>query len=572
MCRSALPVLQQRATSRVQRMVIKPTTGDDKYTEAQAGENGSVEFNTLQPEEQKRIQALLKAHNEPLLNRVIKDFKRARIVSDPARMSVTTSQLLALGDEIAKLKKSKKPAKSHYAPILKQLAPAKDDDETTRDIKAGLMLQLRNIEGVEVATDAGAEPIGADDTAAYRRDILQMGVHAGPGEAATLGEVHQVLFDIWTIDAEGKFRRVYPNLGAGNRTGRDLVHLGNHYVVMNTADLHQGKVAGAPLRVVAKTEELGDCLFEGFYIVQHGQKPGNYALAIAALRTDAEQNITAVAVETSVALIRDGSRLGLGTNMEARLSGSLIRTTADTMVDRAKQAASSSGVSPFLQKQIASSLAAFGELRSRDEGNGVGDGGAALVYEEDTLDAFALLVGSLGDFGQPVSSDSDTDYSAALGASSKPVELGRYLYATEDASSVSLASKHLGEIVNSRGTKHSITAKDFNGLLGELQDHHLDGSATTYETDWARHDIQNSDTSVYSNYQIQMGGKKMDTKNLDKTSWSMVAVDSRVLAQRGPEVLRIIISAHHLSYLKRKVIISLNDKEGHEFIASRRSK
>lgn len=554
-------------------MLIKPSTGEEQYVAAEVGDDGAVEFNTLDPKEQNRIGKLLEANNKSLLSKVMKDYKAKRIVNDPTKLSVSTSQLLALGDEIAKMRSQKrKPARSQYAPILKQLSPVEGDDETTRDIKNGLLQQLRTIEGVEVEADANAEQIGPDDTAAYKRDILEMGVYAGPGEASTLGEVHQVMFDIWTIDSDGKFRKVYPNLGAGNRTGRDLVHLGNHYVVVNTADLQDGKAAPVPLRVVAKTEELGDCLFEGFYIVQHGQKPGNYNLAITALRQDAEQNISDVAVETSVALIRDGSRLGLGTNMQARLAGSPIRTTANAVIARAKTASSSSELDPFLQKQITSSLKGFEDKRARDEQRGVGDDGAALVYEEDTQEAFELLVGALGDFGLPKKTESGTDYGAALKASDQPVELGRYVYATEETTAVSQAANNVGKEVKAPGIKHMIGAKDFTELLGELQDRHLDGKATTFETDWARHDIQNGDTHIYSNFQIQMGGKRLRPKGMEKTSFSMVAVDSRVLAGRGPEVFQMIVNAHRLSYLKRKVIISLNDKDGVQFIAARRGK
>jgi hypothetical protein len=110
---------------------------------------------------------------------------------------------------------------------------------------------------------------------------------------------------------------------------------------------------------------------------------------------------------------------------------------------------------------------------------GLGDDGAALVCEEDTQEAFALLVGALGDFGLPKKTESGER--APPRVSDKPVELGRYVYSTEEATAVSLAANHLGKEVKA---------------------------------------------------------PRIKSKGLVKTSWSMVAVDSRVLAGRGPTCSR----------------------------------
>jgi hypothetical protein len=160
--------------------------------------------------------------------------------------------------------------------------------------------------------------VSAKDIADYRADTQDMGTWGGLGEAQAIAANLRTSFDIWVV-ADGKFHLAHPGIGVGMRSTRVLLHLGDHYVVLNANAVVEGADMPDRLPVVAKTEVKGDCLYEGIYILANGRKPDDYDTEIKRLRQTAAIGMTDDMVATSVLLIRSGSQAGLGTRMGLKL-------------------------------------------------------------------------------------------------------------------------------------------------------------------------------------------------------------------------------------------------------------
>jgi hypothetical protein len=175
--------------------------------------------------------------------------------------------------------------------------------------------------------------VSAQDIADYRADTLEMGTFGGLGEAQAVAAALHISFDIWVV-VGGKFRLSAPNVGAGPKSNRILLHLGDHYVVLDAAAVAEDRVMPDRLQVVAKTETEGDCLYEGIYILQNGVKPADYETAVTALRTLASTGMSDQMVTTSILLIRSGSAAGLGSRMSVQSEQAQLQT----MHNKLKQA------------------------------------------------------------------------------------------------------------------------------------------------------------------------------------------------------------------------------------------
>lgn len=249
-------------------------------------------------------------------------------------------ELVALELAFAKLR-SKQKLSSENVAKLKDLAArirrAIDAAVADPDLADAGLRKLRPMLkriGV-IAADPAIENYGFDenlsmdvspsDIADYRADTMEMGTFGGLAEAQAVAAALHISFDIWVV-VGGKFRLSAPNVGAGPKSNRVLLHLGDHYVVLNAAAVGEGVVMPDRLPVVAKTETEGDCLYEGIYILQNGAKPADYQGAVSALRTLASTGMTDQMVTTSILLIRSGSAAGLGSRMSVQVEQGQLQT------------------------------------------------------------------------------------------------------------------------------------------------------------------------------------------------------------------------------------------------------
>jgi hypothetical protein len=360
----ASSILALQRTAGNQAVVARLKLSHNAGVYARDDVNGTIETRELDKQQRTQlVNALQTAGDAALLAQVQADWRAARGV--PRTQAPDISQLgalLAFGDrltaveqEAAKRGSYKQVPGKDKEDVDRGLGNIKvfihDLDEGTvsdpgdvlRDTVHALLARLSKLTGAKDLITFGippecAGPVTAQDIADYRADTLEIGVFAGPAEAEAVAQALHVQFDIFVV-AGGLYRRAYPNIGANQvRTGRSLLFLGNHYLVLRQADLVDGQPAPPQFPVVAATETRGDCLYEGISIVASGHKPANYAQKIQHLRSLASQGMSDVAVETAITLIRSGSRQGVGTRMSRTLRDTGLRHLAATLKERDKAA------------------------------------------------------------------------------------------------------------------------------------------------------------------------------------------------------------------------------------------
>jgi hypothetical protein len=336
-----------RATGRVlQRMTLR--ADDSGYVR---DPDGAVDTRKLDRTQRKDlVEKLTKGQQADLLKEIQQEWREQRQIRPKgARDLPLLEELVAISTELEPIETETRrrggsyaqlpgPQKKSVEQVTVKLKAIVDRIEEGLDEFGGVGLnnvralfkRIATLTGEKRLLDYGvppeyAQPITAADIEAYRADTLEMGVWAGPGEAEALAQALHVSFHIYVI-AGGKYRRAYPNIGAGQpAAGRSLLFLGNHYVVLRNADLTDGADAPETVPVVAVTEARGDCLYEGVYIVAHGVKPKNYNEQIGILRHQAATAMSEVAVETAITLIRSGSRQGVGSRMQKGLQDAGLR-------------------------------------------------------------------------------------------------------------------------------------------------------------------------------------------------------------------------------------------------------
>lgn len=335
---------------------LKLTKNGQQY--ARDDVNGTIDTLALdKPQRRELVQAL--ANNAPLLGDVQKEWRenanKKTAKKEGSELDVLTSVLL-ISDELATIeneaqqrggyKHTRGDSKSKVGDLIRRVKQLADDLEAGDLADAGGGIGRGHVQQVlsRIAALTGNQdlasyglppeydaPITAQDRADYRADTREMGVWAGPAEAEALAQALHVQFDIWVI-ANGRYHCSYPNIGARQvRTGRSLLFLGNHYVVLRQADLVENAVAPEEFPVVAATETRGDCLYEGVDIVASGAKPQNYDQRIRHLRLLASGGMADAAVDTAIVLIRSGSRQGVGSRMSRSLRDAGLRHLAATI-------------------------------------------------------------------------------------------------------------------------------------------------------------------------------------------------------------------------------------------------
>jgi hypothetical protein len=178
----------------------------------------------------------------------------------------------------------------------------------------------------------------------YREDMKRDRVWGGLAEASHIAtNVLHFITGIYVVDNLGNLL-LTRTIGAGGRKNNmDLVHLGNHYVVV------VGAVQGAayvPPAANMETEEDGNCLFEALQIIDTGQKmaANNRGFYIRWLRqavtgdpNPSQQMIAAGAIpgmsddviETSIMeMILSNQRLGRGPNMTQSLESRKLASSS----------------------------------------------------------------------------------------------------------------------------------------------------------------------------------------------------------------------------------------------------
>ncbi|MDG0813885.1 OTU domain-containing protein [Cohnella rhizosphaerae] len=164
--------------------------------------------------------------------------------------------------------------------------------------------------GSDAGSDSGEAPqqapdhlnldVGPDERRHYREDLKKMGTWAGEAEAESLADHLRVRAQVYVIVA-GVFHRVN-QVGANHTPVGELalVHLGNHYeVVDGVAD---GMEVGRQRRWL-KTSKTGDCLFESMLLIRHNGKPldeDKKQRAILKLRQRTADNLSDDAIDETI--------------------------------------------------------------------------------------------------------------------------------------------------------------------------------------------------------------------------------------------------------------------------------